>query len=163
MCAKIEGKNVSTFVSLHTILRIYRDVLHYYANIQELEYICSKKDHSGLHRCENLPPYKNNEGEVCNLTFPEQNTNPDDCVNWNQYYTECIEGGPNPYQGTISFDNIGLAWVAIFLVSQSRSFVSHRITFYAIYFRLYHSKVGRISCTLYKTLTAFGIGSTSSC
>ena len=39
------------------------------------------------------------------------------CVNWNQYYTECKSQGNNPFQGTISFDNIGLAWVAIFLVS----------------------------------------------
>lgn len=40
------------------------------------------------------------------------------CVNWNQYYTNCTQLGGNPFQGTISFDNIGLAWVAIFLVSQ---------------------------------------------
>jgi voltage-dependent calcium channel T type alpha-1G len=39
------------------------------------------------------------------------------CVNWNQYYTNCTQLGNNPFQGTISFDNIGLAWVAIFLVS----------------------------------------------
>ena len=52
------------------------------------------------------------------------------CVNWNQYYTKCTTGdtcgqqrfdnmcpGPtNPFHGAISFDNIGLAWVAIFLV-----------------------------------------------
>lgn len=38
------------------------------------------------------------------------------CVNWNQYYTNCSQLGDNPFQGTISFDNIGLAWVAIFLV-----------------------------------------------
>lgn len=38
------------------------------------------------------------------------------CVNWNQYYTNCTPQGSNPFQGTISFDNIGLAWVAIFLV-----------------------------------------------
>lgn len=38
------------------------------------------------------------------------------CVNWNQYYTNCTQLGGNPFQGTISFDNIGMAWVAIFLV-----------------------------------------------
>lgn len=43
------------------------------------------------------------------------------CVNWNQYYTNCSQLGNNPFQGTISFDNIGLAWVAIFLVSFQRS------------------------------------------
>lgn len=37
-------------------------------------------------------------------------------MNWNQYYTNCTQLGGNPFQGTISFDNIGMAWVAIFLV-----------------------------------------------
>lgn len=47
-----------------------------------------------------------------NITFITNTT----CVNWNYYYTECKGQGNNPFQGTISFDNIGLAWVAIFLV-----------------------------------------------
>ena len=38
------------------------------------------------------------------------------CINWNQYYTECQPLHENPFSGAISFDNIGLAWVAIFLV-----------------------------------------------
>lgn len=58
---------------------------------------------------------------VCNSTaVPNSNVtyiNNDTCVNWNYYYTECKGQGNNPFQGTISFDNIGLAWVAIFLVS----------------------------------------------
>lgn len=58
---------------------------------------------------------------VCNNTaVPNSNVtfiNNDTCVNWNYYYTECKGQGNNPFQGTISFDNIGLAWVAIFLVS----------------------------------------------
>ena len=43
--------------------------------------------------------------------------NETDCIDWNQYYTECTPGEYNPFSGAISFDNIGLAWVAIFLVS----------------------------------------------
>lgn len=38
------------------------------------------------------------------------------CNQWVQNYTECLPLGPNPARGTISFDNIGLAWVAIFQV-----------------------------------------------
>ena len=34
-----------------------------------------------------------------------------------QYFTKCTTGPSNPFHGAISFDNIGLAWVAIFLVS----------------------------------------------
>lgn len=58
---------------------------------------------------------------VCNNTaLPNNNAtfiSNETCVNWNYYYTECKGQGNNPFQGTISFDNIGLAWVAIFLVS----------------------------------------------
>lgn len=39
-----------------------------------------------------------------------------ECINWNKYYTECRAGDSNPFQGTISFDNVGMAWTAIFLV-----------------------------------------------
>ena len=38
------------------------------------------------------------------------------CVDWNRYYTSCTIGPTNPFHGAVSFDNIGLAWVAIFLV-----------------------------------------------
>lgn len=48
------------------------------------------------------------------------------CINWNQYYTNCRAGEKNPFQGAISFDNIGLAWVAIFLVSSPISLL-HQI------------------------------------
>ena len=45
-----------------------------------------------------------------------------DCINWNQYFNSCKPKGSNPYHGAISFDNIGLAWVAIFLVSETAPF-----------------------------------------
>ncbi|KAG9510109.1 Voltage-dependent T-type calcium channel subunit alpha-1I, partial [Fragariocoptes setiger] len=38
------------------------------------------------------------------------------CINWNKYYSECRAGDHNPFQGTISFDNVGMAWTAIFVV-----------------------------------------------
>ena len=54
------------------------------------------------------------------LYFPFSMSNPpvneSDCINWNQYYSDCTPGEYNPFNGAISFDNIGLAWVAIFLV-----------------------------------------------
>lgn len=39
-----------------------------------------------------------------------------DCVNWNRYYVDCNASAKNPFMGATSFDNIGLAWVAIFQV-----------------------------------------------
>lgn len=55
----------------------------------------------------------------CNLTLFEfdQSSENGECINWNRYYTTCKSAGAtNPFQGAVSFDNIGFAWVAIFLV-----------------------------------------------
>ncbi|KAK9301586.1 hypothetical protein QLX08_006035 [Tetragonisca angustula] len=97
--------------------RIYD--LEKYFEYQGQDYICSRPDDNGMHSCSNLPPLKFGN-LVCNSTaLPNNNTTfitNDTCVNWNYYYTECKGQGNNPFQGTISFDNIGLAWVAIFLV-----------------------------------------------
>ncbi|XP_062714387.1 voltage-dependent T-type calcium channel subunit alpha-1G isoform X3 [Aedes albopictus] len=94
------------------------DISFYYEFSKEQDYICSKPDDSGMHLCNNLPPYRIGP-LVCNASaIPFSNNYPTSrsCVNWNQYYTNCTQLGNNPFQGTISFDNIGLAWVAIFLV-----------------------------------------------
>ncbi|CRK92625.1 CLUMA_CG006168, isoform A [Clunio marinus] len=90
----------------------------YYEFSKEQDYICSKPEDSGMHLCSNLPPYRigplvcNESAVPYSMNTPTENS----CVNWNQYYTNCTQLGGNPFQGTISFDNIGLAWVAIFLV-----------------------------------------------
>lgn len=85
------------------------------------EYICSKPEQSGMHLCGGLPEYINGTMK-CNLTIEQKYSFryvADDsvCINWNLYYTDCREGPRNPFKGTISFDNIGLAWVSIFLVN----------------------------------------------
>lgn len=48
--------------------------------------------------------------------FQRKKANKGACINWNKYYTECKAGDNNPFQGTISFDNVGMAWTTIFLV-----------------------------------------------
>ncbi|KAI6201313.1 Voltage-dependent calcium channel T type alpha-1 [Aphelenchoides besseyi] len=89
---------------------------YYIPEDTSLDYICSQSDASGLHTCQNLPPYIDN-GMRCNLTLDEYDkvTN-ESCINWNIYYNECRVMHKNPFQGSVSFDNIGFAWVAIFLV-----------------------------------------------
>jgi hypothetical protein len=89
----------------------------------EKDYICSLAKDSGMHTCGSLPPTKW-DGRFCNdSVVPGIPVGMDglsvngSCINWNQYYTDCRAGEKNPFQGAISFDNIGLAWVAIFLVS----------------------------------------------
>lgn len=98
---------------------MFRSISFYYEFSKDMDYICTMPEDNGMHTCSDLPPYRYGS-VVCNETakpYPSLNlpTNMS-CVNWNQYYTNCTQRGSNPFQGTISFDNIGLAWVAIFLV-----------------------------------------------
>ena len=74
-------------------------------------------------KCSEIPKLR--KGNLtCELdfhTFSEQiRTDPNKpingCINWNQYYKFCNVSDKNPYSGSISFDNIGLAWVVIFQV-----------------------------------------------
>ncbi|RZB39109.1 hypothetical protein BDFB_010006, partial [Asbolus verrucosus] len=95
------------------------DISRFYKLHHDQEYICSKPEQSGMHYCGGFRRYVNNSLE-CTLTIdqkldPKYIGNDSTCINWNLYYTECWEGESNPFQGTISFDNIGLAWVSIFL------------------------------------------------
>jgi hypothetical protein len=70
-----------------------------------------------MHKCNALPPFVADDGTECFSSLETGLTNETDCINWNLYYTDCKPGEINPFSGAISFDNIGLAWVAIFLVS----------------------------------------------
>ena len=81
----------------------------------EKEFICATEDTSGMHKCTNLPHFIEN-GRDCTALL-EDNITGTECIDWNHYYTDCQPGESNPFDGAISFDNIGLAWVAIFLVS----------------------------------------------
>uniref|UniRef100_A0AC34QBU8 Voltage-dependent T-type calcium channel subunit alpha n=1 Tax=Panagrolaimus sp. JU765 TaxID=591449 RepID=A0AC34QBU8_9BILA len=89
---------------------------YYIPEDTSLDYICSQPDASGIHTCQNLPPYVQN-GIKCNLTMEEYDkVSNESCINWNIYYNECRVMHKNPFQGSVSFDNIGFAWIAIFLV-----------------------------------------------
>ena len=69
-------------------------------------------------KCSNLPPFIQ-DALQCNLSAsPASDNAPTNgtCVDWNVYYTNCSASDHNPFHGAISFDNIGLAWVAIFQV-----------------------------------------------
>ncbi|XP_055913399.1 voltage-dependent T-type calcium channel subunit alpha-1I isoform X3 [Eupeodes corollae] len=97
---------------------IWPNISFYYEFSKEQDYICSIPEDSGMHLCADFPAYRIG-ALLCNATaLPYSYNHPTNvsCVNWNQYYTNCSAVGPNPFQGTISFDNIGMAWVAIFLV-----------------------------------------------
>lgn len=92
---------------------------------------------SGIHTCNQLPPSKSKGGLDCFLdALPGSPnlSNETHCINWNKYYTNCRPGEKNPFQGAISFDNIGLAWVAIFLVISLEGWTDIMVSFIIIFF-----------------------------
>uniref|UniRef100_A0A915JFW6 Ion transport domain-containing protein n=1 Tax=Romanomermis culicivorax TaxID=13658 RepID=A0A915JFW6_ROMCU len=94
--------------------------MYYTSEETGMEYICSLPNNNGMHRCPGPVPTMLGNSK-CNLTidyllkenFTQSNTS---CINFAQYYTVCKPTSRNPFQGSISFDNIGFAWVSIFLV-----------------------------------------------
>jgi len=81
------------------------------------EFICSQPGDRGMTKCSEIPAsYTNSEDEPCNSSSYTD----EDCINWNQFYTACRPVGNNLYGGSISFDNIGYAWVTIFQVKQTK-------------------------------------------
>ena len=115
------------FLSLpdNVTIPVEANVTRYYFTERDKDYICSKPGEGGMSFCHSetyrLPHYKYRDRDIerCNESakpFASNLATNTSCVNWNQYYTECRAEAPNPFQGAISFDNIGLAWVAIFQV-----------------------------------------------
>ena len=86
-------------------------------------FVCSHPQSSGMTKCSEIPKLRkgNMTCELDFYTIREQIVNDynkpiNGCINWNQYYKFCNVSDKNPYSGSISFDNIGLAWVVIFQV-----------------------------------------------
>jgi len=97
----------------------------YYDDGGGRDFICSQPLDNGMTKCSELPAYTDpvtglpcNASAVAAAAFDDDDD--DDCVNWNRFYSSCRAVGHNPFQGAISFDNIGLAWVAIFQVYAER-------------------------------------------
>ncbi|XP_022091428.1 voltage-dependent T-type calcium channel subunit alpha-1I-like isoform X3 [Acanthaster planci] len=108
------GYDVTTF---YTLPDMYQD------------YVCSFKTDAGDLHCDSdhKDPFLIGEQECNSTALPYINNSYDsnltDCVNWNQYYTMCKTSDVNPFLGSISFDNILYAWVAIFQVITLESWV----------------------------------------
>lgn len=109
----------------------------YYVGENGRDFVCSDVAESGMTKCSQIPAFVDSGRWRCNQSaMPHTDYHPlssgsragllsgnatdgvtaGDCVNWNRYYRACKPAGSNPFQGSISFDNIGLAWVAIFQV-----------------------------------------------
>lgn len=96
----------------------------YVPSFDEPDFVCAMPIVSGMQTCssEFIAPSKNERGLQCSLTLEKYlnktrlSNNSNECVDWNQYYTQCKQEGDNPAWGAIGFDNIFIAWVAIFQV-----------------------------------------------
>ena len=97
------------------------NLLDFYRPSDKPDFVCSMPNANGMQTCTNLSPVKHNtSGRDCTLSYKAiRANNSNSCVNWNQYYTQCKKEGDNPEWGAIGFDNIFLAWVAIFQVNSS--------------------------------------------
>uniref|UniRef100_UPI00358F5E64 voltage-dependent T-type calcium channel subunit alpha-1G-like n=1 Tax=Myxine glutinosa TaxID=7769 RepID=UPI00358F5E64 len=92
-------------------------------------FVCSLAEDNGMRSCSEVPPLRSH-GTVCRGIPSPPSTlstlqsdkhaldgnNGSLCMDWNRLYTECHASKNNPYKDSISFDNIGYAWISIFQV-----------------------------------------------
>jgi len=108
----------------------------YYVGEHGRDFVCSGAADSGMTKCAQIPPYVDGALRCNDSARPHAAYSPlppgppsaplagnatgalavGRCVDWHRYYRVCKPAGSNPFHGSISFDNIGLAWVAIFQV-----------------------------------------------
>ncbi len=82
-------------------------------------------------KCSDIPKFRR-DNMTCQLDFHSWSSPLiNGCINWNQYYQSCSVSDQNPFSGFISFDNIGLAWLAIF---QVRVFFNLFIKYFSLEF-----------------------------
>ncbi|XP_014676246.1 PREDICTED: voltage-dependent T-type calcium channel subunit alpha-1I-like, partial [Priapulus caudatus] len=146
-CLDMENMNLSAIRTIR-VLRPLRAINRIPSKVQlapyfqlsrgsHFEYICSLEKDNGMKTCDQIPSLLEDNVEdnvVCSASatqFSNNTATNSSCVNWNQYYSKCQPGLSNPFKGAISFDNIGLAWVAIFLVISIYLFIS--ISIYPLY------------------------------
>lgn len=104
---------------------LYRDfpLRPFYIPPDSDSFVCSHPQSSGMTKCSEIPKLRKGN-MTCEYDFDTYTAqvakNPNKpvngCINWNQYYKFCNVSDKNPFSGSISFDNIGLAWVVIFQV-----------------------------------------------
>ncbi|CAF5011667.1 unnamed protein product, partial [Rotaria sp. Silwood1] len=79
-------------------------------------------------KCSEIPQFRQ-DNMICkldihSLTSSLTNKTINGCINWNQYYQLCAISDKNPFSGSISFDNIGLSWLAIFQIITLENWIS---------------------------------------
>lgn len=157
------------FINIHFHCVRYNRSTFYQPSFHVPDFVCSTPEGPGTSKCSDIEPYYRN-GIECNGSLENNSVvNNSVCVNWNQYYINCTPNGPNPFYDTTSFDNIGIAWIAIFQVRKLfsnwqnskylKSISSQKIYSWNGNFhfnRLLLWKGGQISCILSRMPIAIG-------
>ena len=98
-----------------TIINEYNLSSFYRPSFDKPDYVCSLPDNNGLSKCDKSQfEHQDFENPKSNHSFDSLPKNTSSY--WYQYYTTCRDSGENIYWGSISFDNIGIATVAIFQI-----------------------------------------------
>ncbi|CAF3600682.1 unnamed protein product [Rotaria sp. Silwood1] len=100
----------------------------FYIPSDQDSFICSDSSSSGMTKCSEIPQFRQ-DNMICkldihSLTSSLTNKTINGCINWNQYYQLCAISDKNPFSGSISFDNIGLSWLAIFQIITLENWIS---------------------------------------
>ena len=107
---------------------LFSSLSSYYIGDKDWSFICSNPKDNGKVSCPDSIPLFSLDNRECNLSYDtyletlydsngtNESTN---CVNWNQYYSKCMPVSENPFNGGISFDHAGKAFVAIFQVGHA--------------------------------------------
>ena len=85
------------------------------------DFVCSLPSYAGTKRCSDMPsrsscwPSGPISGNFCQAEHHRLANS-----SFNNSYFKCSQDGPNPFFQTVSFDNIGFAWMVIFQVTISK-------------------------------------------
>ncbi|XP_031551384.1 voltage-dependent T-type calcium channel subunit alpha-1G-like isoform X2 [Actinia tenebrosa] len=102
-----------------TILLDFNKSLFYKPSFEKPDFLCSLPKDYGMTKCPSDVPSSYQSKMLCTQSPYDQLNraqNSSQCVDWNRIYSVCKADGPNPFHGAASFDNIAIAWIAIFQV-----------------------------------------------
>ncbi|XP_048575597.1 voltage-dependent T-type calcium channel subunit alpha-1G isoform X2 [Nematostella vectensis] len=98
------------------LLLSFNQSVFYKPSFIQPDFVCSGPTNTGMTSCLSDIPHSYLHGRQCTLPPENLTSNSSNCADWNSLYRDCREDGPNPFWGTISFDNIAIAWMVIFQV-----------------------------------------------
>ncbi len=118
----MQSLDLKQSIYLFCLNRIQSRLNAFYQPIDSDSFICTTG--SGMTKCSDIPVITE-DNELCNgtmlslsqvLNSSDTSNALDKCINWNMYYKTCKASDLNPFKNSISFDNIGYAWLTIFQV-----------------------------------------------